>query len=164
MTTTDGTETTTDGTETTTDGTETTTDGTETTTDGTETTDPSGENALVQVRSVEQYGGILVDADGMSLYMFDNDTKDSGESACYDSCAGNWPPLLAGSADEQLVAGSDVSASLSSFEREDGERQVSIAGWPLYYYVGDQNPGDVTGQGVGDVWWLLSPDGTPIRD
>ena len=36
--------------------------------------------------------------------------------------------------------------------------------WPLYYFAQDSAPGDVNGQGVGDVWYLLSPDGEPIEE
>jgi len=48
-------------------------------------------------------------------------------------------------------------------EREGGEVQVAAAGWPLYYFADDGNPGDVAGQGVNDVRWVLAPDGSPIK-
>jgi len=40
---------------------------------------------------------------------------------------------------------------------------MSAGGWPLYYYASDGEPGDTTGQGGNDVWWVLGPDGTPNR-
>jgi len=49
------------------------------------------------------------------------------------------------------------------FEREDGDAQVAANGWPLYYYASDGDPGDVTGHGVRDVWWVLDPAGEPVR-
>jgi predicted lipoprotein with Yx(FWY)xxD motif len=114
--------------------------------------------ATVMVASHPELGDILVDGEGLTLYMFDNDTQ--GESSvCYDGCAQAWPPLLA----EEPTAGEGVTAELSTFERETGEVQVAANGWPLYYYASDEAPGDANGQAVGDVWWVLTPDGTPMR-
>ena len=102
-------------------------------------------------------GQILVDANGMSLYMFDKDEPD--KSNCYEGCAVKWPPLLV-NAGEQPTAGEGVTAKLGVTERTDGTYQVTANGWPLYYWFKDVNPGDVLGQAVGDVWWVLAPDGT----
>ncbi len=105
-------------------------------------------------------GQILVDAGGMSLYMFDKD--EPGKSNCYEGCAKRWPPLLV-AAGVQPVAGPGVSAKLGVTERTDGTYQVTANDWPLYYWYEDKAPGDVLGQAVGDVWWVLAPDGTIIR-
>jgi hypothetical protein len=35
---------------------------------------------------------------------------------------------------------------------------------PLYHFDQDTAPGDLNGQGVGGVWWLVAPDGTLIED
>ncbi|WP_254766039.1 plastocyanin/azurin family copper-binding protein [Salinilacihabitans rarus] len=113
----------------------------------------------VQIRDHAEYGEILVDSDEMTLYMFDQDTQGAAESACYDDCADAWPPLTADAA----VAGDDVTADLRTFERETGETQVTANGWPLYLFARDDAPGDVRGQGSNGVWWVLGPDGTPIR-
>lgn len=106
-------------------------------------------------------GTILTDTDGYVLYMFDDDDQGAGESTCYDDCEDSWPPFTV----EGEPAGDDgVTADLTTFEREDGSTQVTAEGWPLYYYVGDDDPGDATGQGVNDVWWVLRGDGTVVRD
>ena len=117
----------------------------------------------VAVAEHAEYGEILVDGDGLTLYMFDQDEQGAAESTCYDNCAGNWPPLTV---TEEPDAGEAVRAQLTTFEREGEEesQQVAAAGWPLYYWVGDDEPGDVNGQGVQDVWWVLDADGTPLRD
>ncbi|MFB6096505.1 MAG: hypothetical protein ABEJ74_03865 [Haloferacaceae archaeon] len=119
-----------------------------------------GMGATVRTRSHPEYGAILTDADGMTLYMFEKDTKDDPASACTGGCASNWPPLTV---DGEPTKDESVTASLSTFERESGETHVAAAGWPLYYYAPDSQPGDAKGQGVGDVWWVLAPDGSPIR-
>lgn len=102
-------------------------------------------------------GDILVDGDGITLYMFIPDEQ--GPSVCNDDCAGNWPPLTSDAA-----AGDGLDASLlSSAVRDDGAEQVTYDGWPLYYFGGDAAAGDVNGQGVGDVWFVISPTGEPIQ-
>ncbi|MFW6449070.1 MAG: hypothetical protein ACOC0X_05965 [Halobacteriota archaeon] len=117
-------------------------------------------DATVTVVEHQELGPILADADGMTLYMFDNDEQGAGESTCDDDCAANWPPLTT---DADPTAGAEVTASLTTFEREDGTMQLAADGWPLYYWAADEEPGDATGQGVNDVWWVLRPDGTPVR-
>jgi predicted lipoprotein with Yx(FWY)xxD motif len=119
----------------------------------------AGEAAHVAVGSSE-FGDILVDDGSMTLYLFTQDSD--GESVCEDDCATAWPPLLV---DGAPVAGEGVDASfLDTIERSDGSTQVSYAGWPLYTWAQDEEPGDVTGQGVQEVWFVVAPDGEPIRD
>jgi predicted lipoprotein with Yx(FWY)xxD motif len=113
----------------------------------------------VQVRSHDDFGDILVDADGMTLYRFDADEAGSAASACHDDCADAWPPLTVSG---DPTAGSGVSASLSTFDRDDGSTQVTADGWPLYYFASDGSPGDVAGQGLNEVWWVVAPDGSKI--
>jgi len=77
-----------------------------------------------------------------------------------DDCQANWPALTVESDDVQ--AGENVTADISTFEREDGSMQVTANGWPLYHFAEDEEPGDANGQAVNDVWWVLGPDGSPI--
>ena len=125
--------------------------------------DDPGEPAdvTIDVADHDTYGEILVDAEGMTLYNFDADPQGEGESTCYDDCADDWPPLTV---TDEPTASDDVTAELTTFERDDGETQVAADGWPLYYFAGDSEPGDTTGQGVNDVWWVLAPDGSLITD
>lgn len=118
----------------------------------------SSEAGPVEVATADSdLGEIVVDGEGMTLYVFDNDSD--GESACYDACAQTWPPLT-GSA----TAGEGVDASLlGETTRDDGTTQVTYDGSPLYYYAPDAAPGDTQGQGVGDVWWVVGPDGAKIE-
>jgi len=107
----------------------------------------------VQVGKNDALGSFLVDDKGMTLYLF---TKDSpNTTTCYDQCATNWPPLLTTGAP---VAGEGVDASkFGTITRTDGTVQVTYNGWPLYFYAKDAAPGDVVGQNVGDVWFVVSP-------
>ena len=105
-------------------------------------------------------GEIVVDGEGMTVYMFDQDTQDSGTSTCEGQCAANWPAVTTES-DEPEVEG--VTGEVGTIEGVDGSTQVTLNGWPLYYYAADGAAGDTNGQGVNDVWWVLGPDGEKIE-
>lgn len=115
--------------------------------------------ATVSVGKNDALGSFLVDNKGMSLYLFTKDTPNT--SVCYDKCATAWPPLLTTG---KPAAGDGVDASkLGTTTRKDGAIQVTYNGWPLYYYEKDKAPGDVIGQNVGDVWFVVSPSGEMIQ-
>ena len=104
-------------------------------------------------------GSFLVDDKGMTLYLYTKDTPNT--SVCYDKCATAWPPLLTAGAPS---AGDGVDASkLGTTTRTDGTTQVTYNGWPLYYYAKDKAPGDVVGQDVGGVWYVLSAAGEKVE-
>jgi predicted lipoprotein with Yx(FWY)xxD motif len=93
-------------------------------------------------------GDALAGAGGMTLYVFANDSD--GTSTCTGSCADTWPPLLGDGSD--VVAASGVSGTFGTTTRDDGSKQVTHDGSPLYYYSGDQAAGDAKGEGIGGVW------------
>jgi predicted lipoprotein with Yx(FWY)xxD motif len=94
--------------------------------------------------------GVLVGANGMTLYTFDKDTAGSGKSACTGPCATNWPPLMAADADA-------ASGDWSVVTRDDGKKQWAMKGKPLYFWAKDGKPGDKTGDGVLGVWHSAKP-------
>jgi len=106
-------------------------------------------------------GTIVVDADGMTVYVFDKDTPGSGESSCTGSCLEAWPPVTT-DADSPAVEG--VDGEVGTITRDDGTKQVTLGGYPLYYWQGDSAAGDTTGQGVQGVWWVVAPDGSKISE
>ena len=113
----------------------------------------------VSVGKNDSLGSFLVDDKGMTLYLFTKDT--ANVSNCYDKCATSWPPLLTTG---NPVADNSVDASkLGTTTRKDGSVQVTYNGWPLYYYQKDNAPGDVAGQDVGDVWFVISPAGDKVE-
>lgn len=93
-------------------------------------------------------GKALVDTKGMTLYTFDRDA--AGKSNCNGQCAQNWPPLMA-------AAGTSASGNWSVVTRDDGSKQWAYKGKPLYTWVKDTKPGEVTGDGVNNVWHLATP-------
>ena len=117
-------------------------------------TEGSGE--VVSTAETE-FGEVLVDADGNSLYGFTEDVD--GQPTCDDACADAWPPLLVDSAD--LPEGLDASV-FSVVERSDGSFQLAAGDFPLYRFAGDSGEADTAGQGSGDVWFLAAPDGALV--
>lgn len=116
--------------------------------------------ATVKVAEVGAFGQVLADSAGYSIYVFANDTQNSGTSSSAGDCLVEWQPLLTGG---DPVAGESVDAAmLGTITRDNGTAQVTYNGWPLYHYVGDTAPGEANGQGMGGVWFLLSPSGEII--
>ena len=161
----------------------------------------------VSVSDTTDFGSILVDGEGMSLYLFTNDTQNSGTSTCTGDCLAEWPPLLCTGTDTgvanantnantntndnsntntngnansndntntsgttaadcsaEAMAGEGVDSTLlGTITRDDGTTQVTYNGWPLYYFAGDTAASDTAGQGLGGVWFLVSPTGEAIE-
>lgn len=95
--------------------------------------------------------GILTDAEGFTLYTFDQDLP--GVSNCFDACLELWPALLATNGVE---AGEGVPGTLGTTDRMEGTTQVTHDDLPLYYYSPDTLPGDRNGDGLNDVWHVVS--------
>ena len=104
-----------------------------------------------------EFGSMLFGSDKQAIYIFEKDPED--ESVCYGECADAWPPVLT---DGDPTAGKGVDASLlGTVERRGGERQVTYAGKPLYFYA-HEAPGEVRCHNVnlnGGLWWVVGPDG-----
>lgn len=90
--------------------------------------------------------GMMVDHKGMTLYTFDKDS--GGKSMCNDECAKNWPPMMA-------PAGAKAEGKWSVIKRDDGHMQYAYDGKPLYTFIKDKAPGDMTGDKMKDVWHVV---------
>jgi predicted lipoprotein with Yx(FWY)xxD motif len=108
------------------------------------------------------YGKILFDGDGFALYAFTKDPK--GRSVCGGACAAAWPPFVV---PKRATAGAGVASRLLGVtRRSNGKLQVTYAGKPLYYYVGDRKPGQVLCQNVpefGGIWRVVRGSGALVR-
>jgi len=120
----------------------------------------------VKTGAVPGLGTVLVNGQGLTLYMFVPDHQ-RGQSTCYKKCASAWPPLrLPAGVTEPVAAGRAEASLLGTTVREDGGLQVTYNGWPLYLWEVDTGPGQATGQGInslGGVWYVLSPKGKVIK-
>ena len=114
----------------------------------------------VELNAVEnaQIGTFVTDGAGRTLYRFDNDTNKPPKSNCNGSCATAWPPLLIKSPGKIFPDGIDPKL-IGYVERADHTCQVTINGWPVYYFVADSKAGDLNGQGVNGKWFAVNPMG-----
>jgi predicted lipoprotein with Yx(FWY)xxD motif len=115
---------------------------------------------IVDLRG-SRLGQTLVDGQGRTLYLFEADK--AGKSNCNGACTSAWPPYVSRGTPQ---AGTGVAgALLGTSIRGDGATQVTYRGHPLYYYAGDNQPGDVAGQGLnqfGAKWYVLASSGDKI--
>jgi predicted lipoprotein with Yx(FWY)xxD motif len=116
---------------------------------------PAASTATVEAKPVGTIGTVLVaGSNGLTVYTFTKDTKDSGKSACNGDCAVKWPPLMVAGGGSP-VAGTGVTGTLATITRDDGTVQVSYNGLPLYFFQGDSAPGDANG--VYTNWEAVKP-------
>jgi predicted lipoprotein with Yx(FWY)xxD motif len=117
--------------------------------------------ATIAVANVGTFGSALVDSQGRVLYLFTDDTQNGTSSACTGDCATTWPPVVSQGSPQ---AGNGVDQTkLGTITRDDGTKQVTYNGWPLYYNSADTAPGSATGEGMNGKWFLVSPTGDAIK-
>jgi predicted lipoprotein with Yx(FWY)xxD motif len=120
---------------------------------GAESTAPTAGGTGVTV-SHTTAGDALAGADGMTLYIFKADT--AGKSTCYDACAEKWPAFLGDGS--EVNAGAGISGEFGTTTRDDGSKQVTHGGQPLYYFADDVAAGDAKGEGFGGLWFIAPVD------
>ena len=124
--------------------------------------DSGGSTAATGIASLStadsSLGTIVVDDKGMTVYVFDNDTQGSGQSSCAGQCLANWPPVTA----DKAPSLDGVTGDVDTITATDGSTQVTLDGWPLYYFAGDSAAGDTNGQAVSNIWWVVGADGKKI--
>lgn len=108
--------------------------------------------ATVEVKSKAGIGSYLTDEKGMTLYRYTMDKP--GKSVCAGLCIEKWPVFFV---DEVTVPAGVKIADFGMITREDGKKQATYKGLPLYYFVKDAKAGDTTGQGVNGVWYVVTP-------
>ncbi|MCL4339331.1 hypothetical protein M1271_06600 [Patescibacteria group bacterium] len=104
-------------------------------------------NKIIEMKPNQKLGTYITDSKGVTLYVFTNDKP--GISNCTGGCLTKWPPFLQTDQNEKLETNLGVIKRV-----DDGKMQYTWKGMPLYYYVGDKNPGDTTGDGAGGIWFV----------
>jgi predicted lipoprotein with Yx(FWY)xxD motif len=102
--------------------------------------------AFAQSAAVKKADGVLVTSEGMTVYTFDKDTTE-GKSACYGPCATNWPAVTAGE--------TKLAPPYGAITRDDGSKQLTYKGKPLYTFVKDKKAGDRNGDNLKDMWHVV---------
>ena len=107
----------------------------------------------VNVAYSPSVGFFLTNSTGWTLYIFTRDIPTNGTSRCTGNCLNIWPAFYTAS----LVLPSGLNATnFTVITRPDGTKQIAYDGWPLYYYASDKKAGDITGEGVGKVWYAAT--------
>lgn len=120
---------------------------------------PPAAGAALTVRHTS-LGDVLVNGSGMTVYLLTSDKPN--QSLCDSTCLTYWPPVAA----IHPGAAKGVSAKVATTATTTGGQVATVGGWPVYTYVEDHAPGDVTGEGVksfGGVWYAVSPSGQPVK-
>ncbi len=107
----------------------------------------------VTSNGVENNTTVLTDTARKALYTFSKDINKPGGSACNDTCADKWPPLLANTDATSDGAGKDYTL----ITRDDKTKQWAYKGMPLYRWINDAAIGDTTGEGIKNVWFVAQP-------
>jgi predicted lipoprotein with Yx(FWY)xxD motif len=116
--------------------------------------------AVLGSRSLTQLGPGLVDGNGNTLYV--NTRQRENPAACDSTCQTVWPTLTGPGGRVSVSAG--VSRTLvGSVPLAGGQSEITYNGYPLHTYAGDSTPGQANGEGVQNVWYVISPSGTLIR-
>jgi predicted lipoprotein with Yx(FWY)xxD motif len=113
---------------------------------------PSSVSTVALKTETTRAGTVLADNHGLTLYYYSADKRGSGKSVCTGGCATAWPPLAA---PVKAPAGVRLPGRLGVITRPDGVKQVTLKGYPLYFYIGDKAPGQVKGNGIGGAWHVI---------
>jgi predicted lipoprotein with Yx(FWY)xxD motif len=104
----------------------------------------------VKLKAKARVGSYLTDAKGMTLYYFKKDAP--GKSACTDDCIARWPVFYTKNI---IVPGKLYKKDFAVITRDDGIKQTTYRGRPLYYFAKDAAAGDMNGEGVNSVWHVI---------
>ncbi|MFL5790225.1 MAG: hypothetical protein ACJ76A_01865 [Actinomycetota bacterium] len=118
----------------------------------------TSQSVVLSTTNVPGVGTVLVEQNGHTVYLY---TKDTGsKSTCTGTCASTWPALTS---DGRATTTGGANGTVGTTKTTGGEQQVTYDGHPLYLYSGDQQAGEATGQGMGGVWFAVTPDGKPAN-
>ena len=110
----------------------------------------------VGLRSSASLGNYLVSDSGRTLYYFGLDLPADATHKAVSNCAASdclplWPIFHV---DSPVLGAGLNAADFAEFVREDGVKQTTYKGWPLYFFAGDSKAGDTNGDNL-DVWYVI---------
>jgi predicted lipoprotein with Yx(FWY)xxD motif len=110
-----------------------------------------GVSYTVKAKAKARVGSYLTDAKGMSLYYFKKDAP--GKSACVGDCIAKWPVFYT---KKVVVSQKLEKKDFAVITRGDGIKQTTYKGRPLYYFANDVVAGDMNGEGVNNLWYVIT--------
>lgn len=122
---------------------------------------PAAKPQVLRVAQLDGFSPIVVNAKGRTIYRFEKDSSNPPQSACTGDCLKIWEPVLAPNG-VQIEAGVEEDL-VGLLARPDGNKQLTLNGWPLYYFHKDLQLGQTAGHGVGKVWFAISPTGAKAK-
>jgi predicted lipoprotein with Yx(FWY)xxD motif len=114
---------------------------------------PKEKVSPVKMSNNPKLSKILTDINDMTLYAYAKDAN--SKSSCYGDCLKNWEPLIV---NKRLASTEAYNGYLGQITREDGQKQITYNGMPLYRFKGDKKPGDALGQSAQGLWFVVSFD------
>lgn len=117
----------------------------------------AGSPQVLKIAQLAGFSPLLVNAKGRTIYRFDRDSNEPPTTTCVEECLKTWQPVLAPNGVE-VDAGIEEDL-VGSVERPDGDQQLTLNGWPLYYFHEDLSLGQTAGHGIGEAWFAISPTG-----
>jgi len=118
---------------------------------------PAGKPKTLTVSQVDGFSPLVTNEKGRTIYRFDNDSNNPAKRTCFGACTVTWEPVLAGSAIR--IADPAIDQGLvGTIDRPEG-KQVTLNGWPLYYFKTDKTLGQTEDHGKNATWFAISPNG-----
>lgn len=109
---------------------------------------------VLSVKMKEGVGSYLADEKGMTVYLFKKDMPNKSVCGVANGCLEKWPIFYA----EKIEPAAGIDAAqIGTITRDDGKKQTTYKGLPLYYFFKDKAAGDTMGQGVNNVWYVVAP-------
>ena len=121
----------------------------------------SSSGGTVKAAKSSKYGMVLVSSNGRTLYRYTLDKK--GVSVCTGACAKFWPPLLVKAGAKPTVGSGATASLLGTIKAAAGGRQVTYAGFPLYFFAQDKKAGQLNGQGFEGKWYVVNSKGALVK-
>ena len=123
----------------------------------------SGATGTVKAVKSKSFGTILVSAKGRTLYRYTVDRRNTNRCTSNPTCNKYWPPLLVKAGTKPTAGGGAKAALLGTIKAKNGMRQVTYAGWPLYYFIGDSAAGQTKGQAFEKQWYVVNTSGALVK-
>lgn len=117
----------------------------------------AGSPQVLRIAQIDGFSPVLVNGKGRTIYRFDRDSNDPPTTTCVEACLETWQPVLAPNGVE-VDAGIEEDL-VGTVTRPEGDEQLTLNGWPMYYFHEDLKLGQTAGHGTGNAWFAISPSG-----